>query len=42
MAASQHPDETIALVASAINQARDHPTVTSGIILALLAVVGVV
>jgi hypothetical protein len=29
-AASQHPDETIALVASAINQAREHPTVTSG------------
>ncbi len=37
--ASQNPDETIALVASAINQARDHPTVTSGIILAILALV---
>ena len=37
--ASQHPDETISVVASAINQARDHPTVTSGVILALLAVV---
>lgn len=37
--ASQHPDETIALVAAAINQAREHPNVTSGIILALLAIV---
>ena len=37
--ASQNPDETIALVASAINQARDHPTVTSGIILAILCLV---
>ena len=37
--ASQNPDETIALVASAINQVRDHPTVTSGIILAILALV---
>lgn len=38
-AAAQHPDETIALVASAVNQAREHPTVTSGVILALLVVV---
>ena len=37
--ASQHPDETISVVASAINQARDHPTITSGVILALLALV---
>ena len=36
--AAQHPDETVALVANAINQARDHPTVTSGVILAVLAV----
>ena len=36
--AAQHRDETVALVASAINQARDHPTVTSGVILAVLAV----
>ena len=37
--ASQNPDESIALVASAINQARDHPTATSGIILAILCLV---
>ena len=36
--AAQHPDETVALVANAINQARDHPTVTSGVILAVIAV----
>ena len=30
--------EAVALVANAINQARDHPTVTSGVILAVIAV----
>ena len=36
--AAQNPDETVALVASAIRQARDHPGFVSGAVLAVLAV----